>query len=219
MEKEKKKMNRGTRITLLAMLLLLLAGGGIATSLAFFHSSASKDLTVKAGSLKIEVDATYSLNGNTVSKVENFNPGDVLVANINVTNSGNKSAWSKATTTIETEAPDLDGFLIVYSGNKDASYCYANKNAGTALADGSLTFANNPIVLSGDSSKEEAEIETAKEEANYKVLDVNTCLYEITIYFDKDATDEAQEATFNLSFLAEAVQYRNNSSDIPTSWN
>jgi hypothetical protein len=215
-QKEKKKILGLGTLILACLLVLLIAGIGIGYS--FFSDSDSKNIEVRAGTLDIEASVVYKLNGQIVTSVDNFNPGDILLIELSVVNSGSKSAWSKLTTTVDTQVTGIDDVLYVFEGDKDSAYCVANKATGKKLTNSTLSFESGVLVVSGDSTKPSPEIETAKTEADYSVLDTNTANYQITLYFDHQAGNAAQDALFELNFLVEAIQYRNNDSSVPSVW-
>jgi hypothetical protein len=202
---------------LILALLLLVVIAGVGIGYSFFSDSDSKQIEIKAGTLTIDASVEYTLNGSVVSSIGNYNPGDVLVIKLTVENGGNKSAWTKATTTI-TPSTSINGTVYLFDEERTATYCAANKASGYTLAGSTCTHSAAPVVLSADSAGLDPEIETAKTESGYKVLNTNTTVYVFTVYFDSAAGNAAQGIFFTLDFLVEAIQYRNNSSSIPTVW-
>ncbi|MDR2867091.1 MAG: M73 family metallopeptidase [Acholeplasmatales bacterium] len=216
MEKKEKKRIKGLGFLLLAFLLLfVIAGIGIGYS--FFSDSEAGEIEIQAGTLDINATVTYSLNGSTVTAVGNYNPGDVLVVTVAVENAGNKSAWTKLSSVVSTTTQSINGGVYVFSGTRDAAYCSANKSTATTLANSTLTFAGDPVVLSGGTSNS-PEVETASTETGYVVLDTNTHEFKVTIYFDSAAGNAFQGMFFKLNYTLNAIQYRNNSGSIPSVW-
>ncbi|MDR2867330.1 MAG: hypothetical protein LBV55_01535 [Acholeplasmatales bacterium] len=190
----------------------------ISMGYAFFSDSHSDSLDIKAGNLIIDAQVKYKLNGQEISALDQYSAGDVLVICFETSNLGNKSAWTKAVAEITSTVNIADDALILFKGNRDLSFCQNNVNLGTNISGTSLEFSSNILVVSGNPNLSDAEIETPRQESQYSVTASNTTNHYITIYFNPSASN-AVIPTFQLILLVEAVQYRNNNSQIPLNWN
>lgn len=197
--------NKKKRVTLVLFVL------GFAVLLAplfsYFSDFVTGSGTVQAGTL--DIDGTYEMyvNGATepITSLENFNPGDVVVVKATITNSGNKSAYLRDIIEMGTTGlASISGAIEVFAGE------VAQEDVDDATA---LTITDGQIIgeiVVVDGTGTDAETEAVGDEP--LALESNVYEFVYTIYFSKDAGNEAQGLALDLTFKTEALQYRNNTS-------
>ena len=218
--------NNKRKVVLIIAAILVAIGiitGGIS---AFFSDFVTGNSTITAGTLDlVKGTETITQNGTAITSignnnaiVENFNPGDVVTVSVPVTNSGSKSAHLRGkfelTGTAFTGAADASAFnthFAVYKGTVNQATAEAGtetdlaQDATNVTWDGtakSLTWVDpTPEIINGNSAKADYETETGG-------ADTRTLTY--TIYFKKSGKNEWQDKTVALSYAAQAIQYRNN---------
>ena len=189
---------------LLFVALAITLGGAFAYFSDWFEGQAS----VTAGTLDISGTPVFTHNGNTVSSVENFNPGDVVVADATATNSGNKSAWIRGLVDFGTLDADIAPYVRIYKGTKTAAAIEAGTEEADRITTGDEVSLGDKII---DGTGTGAETETGTD-----ALGSNTYSQAVTIYFDKTALNVAQAKSVDFTFRFEAIQYRNNTG--PQTW-
>ena len=195
-QKNSKKAKAALVISILAV--CLFAG----SMFSFFSDIVTGGGTVTAGTLDIQGTYVITVNGEEVEKlsIENFNPGDVLVIQAVITNSGNKSAWIRDQITIAVHE-DLIPYIEIYVGE----VTIAEMSTATQITldqDGVYSTAVQIINGTGNDAEEETGGITEYEVA-------------YTIYFSADATNAAQGKSITFTAATQALQYRNNT-ETPT---
>jgi len=221
------KHNKRKVVLIIATILVAIGiiTGGIS---AFFSDFVTGNSTITAGTLDlVQGTDTITQNGTDITNignnnkiVENFNPGDVVTVSVPVTNSGSKSAYLRGkfeltgtAFTNASAAADFTKDFSVFKGTLTQAEAETQKGTTTDLAqdatnvtwDGtakSLTWVDpTSEIINGNSAKADFETETGG-------ADTRTLTY--TIYFKKSGKNEWQDKTVALSYAAQAIQYRNN---------
>lgn len=172
---------------------------------AYFSDTLTATADATAGTLDIEMAEGLEVSQNggapvaATGGITNLNPGDVLTITGTVTNDGTKSAWVRELVDVTTDA-GMGKYVYVYpdAAPDQATLLGTDLGAltGTAVGDdNTLTdVGGTAAVLQGS---EEADGDAS--------VPVN-----LTIYFAKEAGNEAQGDGIDVTVDVQAIQYRNN---------
>ena len=168
--------------------------GVLGGTLAYFTDYDSKDLTVKPGTLQMEIaDATTDLtNGLTI-----INPGDSNPLNFTVNNTGEKSMDIKAVMTVKAPQAfneDDHEFKITTPEGQEL-------NGELSKDKQTITYTIDDVALAGSIEKDESLDGSTK--TSHK--------YDYKFAMDEDAKNSWQNATSDVKIEVFAKQHRNTS--------
>jgi hypothetical protein len=206
---EEKKHRKKLLLILLCLVISIVMVVGVV--FAFFSDVilGNEEANITAGTLDLTIDgAIFTYNGDEMTTIPNFNPGDVAVISIPVTNEGNKSAWLRGkvliTGTALTGTADNGAKIKVFEGAQTLEKITATTGAPEPLTSTADGFISEPIIINGGSG--------ANDETETDGTTGATLIY--TIYFDKSAGNEYQAKTIVANYTVQAMQYRNNPNPI-----
>ena len=204
---EGKKKRKAIAIVLCLTLALTLVIGSL---FAYFSDMFYGDETMTAGTLTITGGAIFYINGEEVTDhkdLECINPGDEITVEIDVENTGSKSAWIQGSFGLSAGNIDIKDLLDVFSVYHDA--IDDNNILLPSEGEDAVFFEDDgDIILDGT---------TEKETAAGAVEETFTSMTYI-IVFDKDADNEYQDVTFTIEYMVKALQYRNNTDNSALDW-
>ncbi|MDR1970273.1 MAG: M73 family metallopeptidase [Candidatus Nomurabacteria bacterium] len=213
MSKKQEEEKRNKKALFAFIALFASAAIIIGSAFAFFSDYITGNGTVTAGTLHITGTPTYKLNGTVVPSgtINNFNPGDVIFAGMEVNNVGNKSAWLQTILDLGTLNAGIADYIHVCAGELTYITCDDDDNPYLTPSGGKITtvdFNNdskNDIINGTGTGKEE--------ETNGLTGPINIGY---TIKFDEEALNSAQGKSVNFTLRINAMQYRNNPSPVWT---
>ena len=188
---------------------------------AYFSDTIAGEGRATAGTLDITGELTVYQNGvaDADGTIENFNPGDVLTISGDIANEGNKEAWIR-TLVSGTADEGIAPYLYVYAGETvptQTTLLGTETDALTGvdgyigdaddLADG---IADPALVIAGTGNAAETTEATTTETGEYSS--------NVVIYFDKEATNEAQDQDLSVTVDVQAIQYKNNTTLGNVNW-
>lgn len=224
--------SRISKVLALACALIMVVG-----SFAFFTDRAEIDGTAKAGNLAIgleesTISADLKLGGDTdisnSAVVDNWNPGDSVNFNYEVTNEGNKAIRVQDTLTLTVKGKggtyglfdvnDGPMFTIACSDANGTAMTYApdpESKLDAATNTWTLVYHINEYALSADGENAEklttaANVVAAAGNGMNAVNATNsstTRTYKLV--FNPDATNEYQDAEITIVAHVDAIQYAN----------
>ena len=237
-DKSTKKDNGKRKLSAVLIGLLLAIVILLGSLFTFFSDIVTGTGTFATGTLDLTAGTTaYTKNDGaaTATDLLNFNPGDVIVINVPITNTGSKSAWLRGDITLSGDAvfdnadfTDFGTYFEVYKG----AFTKADVLAPTtAVTNAKLTLTkdtgneqlvwtetNPTAVVNGNSARSAPEIEALSPAGTvpagitiYDAAGSNAPTISYTIYFKGLGTPNTwQDKTFDFGYRIEAIQYRNN---------
>ena len=200
--------NKKKKIKALVIALCLVTAITVAASslLAYFSDVYSGSTEMAAGTLSLEGTARFYINDSTMQNeadekdLECINPGDTVIAVIEVTNQGSKSAWIKSSFTLSAAGltgTQLSNAFTVYEG-ATASGTPLSVDSTT----GSVSFSDSGSAILNGTYETEDGVPGA-------IKDTTTTMI-FTIVFESSAGNVYQGAEISVGYEVKALQYRNN---------
>ena len=189
--KQKKDKRKIAIAFLLGLLAICLLFGSL---FSFFSDVVNGTGEATSGTLDIQGKYTMTVNGEDVAdfNIKNLNPGDIVVVQASVTNSGNKSAWIRDQIVI---TGDLLAYVEVYEGVVKLEDI--EEKTTIDLTDDKYSSTEKIINGTGSNAEEEND-----------AVEKFTSAY--TIYFPKEAGNVSQGKNLAFIIATQAIQYRNN---------
>jgi len=208
------KDNRKRKLVILLLSLMLAVILIIGSLFAFFSDMINGTENLKAGTLKIDGVAKFYIGDSeeeaTSDELNCINPGDEIRVEIEVTNSGSKSAWIQGSFSLSAEDDKIDLFEVfeVYKDSIATGNLLTKKEVEGEGEDEDEDFfvEDGKTILNGTYEKEGENAEDGDNTLSTTV----TLTY--VIVFSEEADNTYQDAGITIGYEVKALQYRNNPS-------